>query len=348
MVVAVRRAAAWATILHTLGLASAALVNTALVFVKPHAATDACEKFVVDHLAQAGVRVVRSGVKLADEIESEKLIDQHYGSLARLAMEVQPADMDLSSKATAAFAETFGVEWSAALGSMLRNDEAMAKLGVDGVALEPMWRSGTQCKLAPGTYVSRLAGTAEPTYTINGFYPAMRQQFVEAGAEVRYLVCEFEEAEVSWARFRREVIGATNPAEAAAGSARAKLLARWQELGLGAEPSYGQNGVHASAGPLEGLKERCVWSGASLATDALAAQLVAGGLPLPTLEEWLRDNPVVTLGGETDKIFDLTEEASTDAVLELCRAAPPAGGEPAEEAAPREGAYEYAPAMEMF
>ena len=29
---------------------------------------------------------------------------------------------------------------------------------------------------------------------MNGFYPAMRQAFVEAGAEVRYLVCEFDEA----------------------------------------------------------------------------------------------------------------------------------------------------------
>ena len=47
------------------------------------------------------------------------------------------------------FADTFGVEWDAALGSVLRNDAALAKLGVDGAALEALWRQGDTCKLAP-------------------------------------------------------------------------------------------------------------------------------------------------------------------------------------------------------
>ena len=81
------------------------------------------------------------------------------------------------------------------------------------------------------------------------------------------------------------------------------------------------NGVHASAGPLEGLKERCVWAGASLQTDAFAQALLGeGGLSQATLEAWLNDNPLVTLGGSTDKIFDLTEEMSADEVLALVSA----------------------------
>ena len=191
-------------ILATAGLA---LRNSAVVFVKPHAATDACEAFVRQHLAAAGVSVVDAGVKSAAEIEASKLIDQHYGSLARIAMELQPADVDLSPAALAEFAETYGVDWGTALGSALRNDEAMAELGVDGMALEPLWRGGVQCKLAPGTYVSRLDGVSKPLYTLNGFYPAMRQAYVEPGAEVRYLVCEWEEADLSWRGFRREVVG---------------------------------------------------------------------------------------------------------------------------------------------
>ena len=191
-------------ILATAGLA---LRNSALVFVKPHAATDACEAFVRQHLAAAGVSVVDAGVKSAAEIEASKLIDQHYGSLARIAMELQTADVDLSPAAVAEFAETYGVDWGTALGSALRNDEAMAELGVDGMALEPLWRGGVQCKLAPGTYVSRLDGVSKPLYTLNGFYPAMRQAYVEPGAEVRYLVCEWEEADLSWRGFRREVVG---------------------------------------------------------------------------------------------------------------------------------------------
>jgi len=313
------------------------LRNTALVFVKPHAATDACEAFVRQHLAAAGVSVVDAGVKSAAEIEASKLIDQHYGSLARIAMELQPADVDLSPAALAAFAETYGVDWSTALGSALRNDVAMEELGVNGMALEPLWRGGVQCKLAPGTYVSRLDGVGKPLYTLNGFYPAMRQAYVEESAEVRYLVCEWEEAELSWKGFRREVIGATNPADAAAGSARAELLSRWKELGLPAAPTLGNNGVHASAGPLEGLKERCVWAGGSLETDALAAALTGGAnVPRATLSAWLDDNPVVTMGGETDKIYDLTEEMGTEAVVALCTQPPPA-------VAPGDGALVAAP-----
>jgi len=37
------------------------------------------------------------------------------------------------------------------------------------------------------------------------------------------------------------------------------------------------------------------------------------------LEAWLDDNPAVTLGGNTDKVFDLTEGLSTDAVVGLAQ-----------------------------
>lgn len=313
------------------------LRNSAVVFVKPHAATDACEAFVRERLVAKGIEIVDAGVKTAAEIESKKLIDQHYGSLARIAMDTQPADMALSESALAAFESSFGTSWSAALGSALRNDEAMAKLGVDGLALEPMWRGGVQCKLAPGTYVSRLDGVSEPMYTLNGFYPAMRQSYVADGAEVRYLVCEWDEASLSWKDFRRSVIGATNPSDAASGSVRAEIMAKWADLGLPSEPTLGANGVHASAGPLEGLKERCVWAGASLESDGLACALASeAGIPRATLDAWLDDNPVVRLGGEEDKVFDLTEEKGTGAVLELCRSFVP------------EGAYEYAPAQAIY
>ena len=133
------------------------------------------------------------------------------------------------------------------------------------------------------------------------------------------------------------MIGATNPADAAAGSARAELLSRWAELGLPAAPTLGNNGVHASAGPLEGLKERCVWAGGSLETDALATALTGGAnVPRATLRLWLDDNPVVSLGGATDKIFDLTEEMGSAAVVELC------------SGFKQQGAYEYEPAQAMF
>ena len=70
-------------------LTTAPATNTALVFIKPHAATDAWEGYIKKHLSSSGIRIIDSGVKYAAEIDSNRLIDQHYGSLARLAVEQQ-------------------------------------------------------------------------------------------------------------------------------------------------------------------------------------------------------------------------------------------------------------------
>jgi nucleoside diphosphate kinase len=299
---------------------SHALKNQALAFIKPHAAASrAVENFVRGHLTAAGISIVAEGSKSAAEIESAKLIDQHYGSLARLAMDVEPGNMALSAAALADFEKAYGMPWSQAVGSAMKNGDALTSLGVDGLELERMWRGGKQLKLAPGTYISCLEGTkGRQLYTVNGFYPAMRQQFVSDGAVVKYFVCEWDETTLSWQQFRQEVIGATDPEAAGPGSCRAELLQRWQDLGLPEAPTMALNGVHASAGPLEGLKERIVWSGAELGSDPFGAALLARGISESTLDDWLDNNPTVTLGGQTDKVFDLTEEMSCDAVLELC------------------------------
>jgi hypothetical protein len=67
---------------------------------------------------------------------------------------------------------------------------------------------------------------------------------------------------------RPYAVGATDPAESPKGSLRAEILARWQELGLKSKPYTGENGVHASASPLEGLAERANWLKAGLNTAA--------------------------------------------------------------------------------
>ena len=141
-----------------------AMKNQAIVFLKPHAANDACDAFLKQHLEQAGITVTSSGIKRAAEIDEQKLIDQHYGSLADLAMGVQPGDMAVSPAALQAFEDAYGLKWAQALPSMLRNDDALAQLGVDGLGLEAMWRAGKQLKLAPGTRDSRIDGVTQTDF----------------------------------------------------------------------------------------------------------------------------------------------------------------------------------------
>ncbi|CAE7591032.1 AGM1, partial [Symbiodinium natans] len=76
-----------------------------------------------------------------------------------------------------------------------------------------------------------------------------------------------------WTRFRSEVIGATNPEDAVSGSLRARIRDEWNDLGLLAETNYQDNGVHASASPLEALRERQVWLGDDVTSDAFGQRV---------------------------------------------------------------------------
>lgn len=74
-------------------------------------------------------------------------------------------------------------------------------------------------------------------------------------------------------------VGPTDPADAPKGSLRASIYAEWKKLGLKSVPTIGENGVHASASPLEGLAERANWLKADIAKDPFGAALMsaAGG-----------------------------------------------------------------------
>ena len=54
------------------------LKNTAFVFIKPHAVTEATKALVTKELASAGIKVRSQGSITAEAIDEKKLIDQHY------------------------------------------------------------------------------------------------------------------------------------------------------------------------------------------------------------------------------------------------------------------------------
>jgi len=78
-------------------------------------------------------------------------------------------------------------------------------------------------------------------------------------AKLKWYTVEWPVEQLSWADFRSKVLGATNPAQAAEGSVRRAILDQWQSLGLAKEPYASENGVHASASPIEALFERMNW-----------------------------------------------------------------------------------------
>eukprot|EP00930_Biecheleria_cincta_P104596 TRINITY_DN9697_c0_g1_i12.p1 TRINITY_DN9697_c0_g1~~TRINITY_DN9697_c0_g1_i12.p1 ORF type:complete len:136 (-),score=13.03 TRINITY_DN9697_c0_g1_i12:3-377(-) len=102
----------------------------------------------------------------------------------------------------------------------------------------------------------------------------MRARFTAPGTHICWYELEWNPSSVAWSAFRAEFIGATEPVQAEPGSLRGTILRQWVSLGLASEPSTGENGVHASASPLEGLAEKVNWLGVSLAQLSVPSSLV--------------------------------------------------------------------------
>ena len=134
----------------------------------------------------------------------------------------------------------------------------------------------------------------------------MRSKFVMPGTSIHYYVVEFDPSTLSWADFRAKVLGPTDPKEAPEGALRGTILKDWKALGLKDVPNVGDNGIHASASPFEGLAERMNWLKADPATDAFGKELLAAGVSVKTIQAWSVDPQV---GGKS--LFDQLEDTDS-------------------------------------
>ena len=64
---------------------AANFINSALVFIKPHANTLLTRQLVTQALIKAGCSILSEGLINGTDIDSQKLIDRHYFSIASKA-----------------------------------------------------------------------------------------------------------------------------------------------------------------------------------------------------------------------------------------------------------------------
>ena len=294
------------------------LKNSAFVFVKPAANTAATQALVKEVFASKSISITSEGEIDAAEIDAKKLIDQHYYAIASKATLTAPKDLPVPADK---FKAKFGIEWAEALAEDLvcNAAEACARFGCDADGLNAKWQAakdaGSMVKFGGGFYCALV----EDVYVFNGFFMTMRSGFVKPGVSIHYYVVEFEAKDLSWADFRGAVLGPTDPADAPADSLRGRILAEYQALGIASEPFTGENGVHASASPLEGLAERVNWLGADATGDVFGKELLAAGVSPETIEAWSVD-PAVTHPEGKGSVFDLLEDLDADACLAKCLA----------------------------
>jgi len=290
-------------------------VNSAFVFIKPHAVTEGVKKLVADRFAAQGIRVLSEGPISSEKIDKEMLIDTHYGAIAARAMRQKPAELAVSQKAQDEFQKTFGMSWEAALkkGVVYNLVDGAKKLNCDYAELGDKYDKLKKGPAGPGTTMLKFGGgfycgkISEDCYVINGFYARMRSQFTVPGESIYFYQVEWDTPGLPWGDFRGKVLGGTDPKTADGSSLRNEIFCKWKSLGLTSEPNTGNNGLHASASPFEALAERVNWLGASLPQDYYGKAMLASGVPQSTIKYWF-DDPAVKFEGKNQSLFDLLED----------------------------------------
>jgi len=284
---------------------AAEIQNCAFVFIKPHAVTKDVQALVEKGLTNAKIKILSQGSISAEDIDSKRLIDQHYHAIASKAVLLQPKDLPVPADK---FEGKFGRSWQSALdaGLVFNAMDAGKKLGMNATELELKWRDCKKncIKFGGGFYCSNLGTDDAPMYVFNGFFMSMREKFVAKGKSIYYYTVAWDPNDLSWEDFRGKLLGPTNPADAPKDSLRGIVYADWEKLGLAAQPDTGDNGVHASASPFEGLAERMNWLGANLESDAFGKALLSSGISAETIKAWSVD-PQVKGGSVFDALEDM-------------------------------------------
>ena len=122
---------------------SAPLMNSAFVFIKPHANTRAVQDLVVAKLTSKRVKILSEGDIAAAKIDKDKLIDQHYYAIASKATLLKPDQLPVPEDK---FEAKFGIAWKQALADKLVYNaiDACTKLGVDADGLDAKWQAAKQ------------------------------------------------------------------------------------------------------------------------------------------------------------------------------------------------------------
>ena len=267
-------------------------------------------------------KLLSSGIEILSEsdidgktIDSKKLIDQHYYAIASKATILTADKIPVPEDK---FEETFGEKWSDVLkeGRAANAMQACKKFGCDAAELDAAWQEAKVVKFGGGFYCGLVSVKDQsPLYVFNAFFMVMRSKFVGKGVSIHCYEVQWDPTKLSWESFRGELLGPTDPKEAPAGSIRKTILEQYEALGIKDCPNKGDNGVHASASPFEGLAEKCNWLGANVATDGFGKALLGAGLSKKTIAEWSVDPRVTLPGGDKGSVFDALEDMDVDDCL---------------------------------
>lgn len=270
---------------------------------------------VYDQVSAYGLGIHNMIILSAGYLERYNIIAQHYGVINRIAANAREHMPEAAQEAFKAFYghSIYDVKVLGGIEFL----EAYPEFNARTIAY--LWQNCEFKKLAGGTYCVKVAVGDDTVYLINGFHPNQLIHFTEAG---RSIVAMTLSGDLRWDKARNDFIGSTDPSRAKGGSLRHIFYERQGELGLpNIAPST--NGVHLSAGPVEGLVELRRYNSnfsdpartKSWADFSFGKKLQAV-FPEDVVKH-ITGNVDLTLDGKTVSVFDLTEEKDSDEALAL-------------------------------
>ena len=273
-------------------------------------------ELILQKMSEFDFNIINCKLLTARYLDEYNIIAQHYGVINKASAD---AKKNLSPGAHEKFEELFGisVEKAYVSGSLefLKNYPFF-----NPVSLDYLWQNSPAQKLGGGIYVQKVKLDGKEQYLINGFHPRQLSHFTEKG---RSIVIFTLESNTGWQVARDQFIGKTNPDDAAPGSIRHELQIHADRLGL-SNISSSWNGVHLSAGPVEGLIELIRYNSDFSRNEIRKINDFSFGKML--LSEFsqqavdsILENPTVIYENNSITVFDLTEEKNSDEAIRILK-----------------------------
>jgi len=292
-----------------------------LLFLKPEVTAVHAEvnvegvlQMVLERLSafQTSVHAVR--ILPSAYLAEHSIMDQHYGVINAISKQGESALTDAAGeKLKSEFGEDLK-KGAKVLGGHQFLEEQSEFTALTLCTLSD--NLGTT-KLGGGSYCMRLDMEGQIYLVLNPFHAYQLVPFTSGQKAIIAMECRSNR---DWKALRSDLTGSTDPSAASEGSIRSELLARKEEFNLAAV-NQGSNGIHLSAGPLEGMVELKRFftdhesaADLDLSDTLFGSQLIEAGIDTNRLQE-LAANITIRKGGQSESAFDLTEEVNASDAL---------------------------------
>ncbi|MFI9382474.1 hypothetical protein [Kutzneria sp. NPDC052558] len=262
-------------------------------------------------LADGDVTVLRCAVMPARDYGELGFLLAHYPRLHRVAADGERALSTAARRELDALRQRFDATTVVGAYEVAAHDPELTAASV-----ETRCRQAGIHKLGSGSYASVIELHGRAAVVLNGFVPALAAGYLDSPASVGLIECH-STREI--ADLRANLLGSLNPNAAAPTSLRGALAAA-----LGGRPgialSEGRNGVHLSAGHLEGMVQAWRYftaaDGHGLDHTPLGRSLAEAGVPTAA---FAADHNIVDESGDLVSPHGATEDLGRDEVVNLLR-----------------------------